>query len=151
MTTDLRVTQSETGIWDFSLDENGDLANGDFLDTSITYAILGEKRASPSEVPISQNRRGWNGNEGKSFENGSKIWLFHQSRLTRSVLSDLESEALSALNYFIVNNAATEITANALFQNQGVTLEIKIFTPPNHKLKQDSLNSGKTQVYKRGY
>ena len=126
MTTDIRIEQNANGIWDFNLNTQGDLDNGDFLDSSLLYAILGERRASPSEVPISQNRRGWIGNDGKNFENGSKLWLFEQSRLTRSVLNDIQSAALDALNYLIDDGLATNIEATATIQNNIVILKIDI-------------------------
>ena len=131
MTTDLRIIQSKTGIWDFNLNSNGDLENGDFFDSSITYAILGERRASESEVLISENRRGWIGNEGKDFENGSKIWLFEQARLTRSILNDIQSAALDALEYFVEDGIATRITATAFLQNGSAVLSINIFVSPS--------------------
>ena len=71
MTTDIRFTQAANGIWDISLDSNGDITNGDFLDTSLLYALLGERRATEYEVPISSTRRGWIGNENKTFKNVS--------------------------------------------------------------------------------
>ena len=131
MVTDIRVTQAANGIWDFNLDSNGDLDNGDFFDSSITYAILGERRASESEVLISQNRRGWIGNEGKDFENGSKIWLFEQARLTRSILNDIQSAALDALEYFVEDGIATRITASASLQNGAAVLFVQIFVSPS--------------------
>ena len=131
MTTDVRITQAATGIWDLSLNSEGDLENGDFLDSSLLYAILGERRASESEVPISENRRGWIGNEGKLFENGSKIWLFEQSRLTRSILNDIQSAALDALSYLIDDGLATNVETTATIQNRVVILQVDIFVTPS--------------------
>lgn len=131
MTNDLKVNQQDNGIWDLSLTSSGDLEGCDCFDASITYAILGERRASESEVLISQNRRGWIGNEGKIFENGSKIWLFEQSRLTRTILNDIQSSALDALNYLVDDGMATRITAEATLRSGSVNLSIQIFISPS--------------------
>ena len=127
MTTDIRFTQAANGIWDISLDSNGDITNGDFLDTSLLYALLGERRATESEVPISSSRRGWIGNENKTFENGSKLWLFEQARITRSVLNDIQTTALDALSYLVNDGLAVNVTADAALSNGAVTLTINIF------------------------
>lgn len=131
MTTDVSIDQNAIGIWDLSLNSQGDLNNGDFLDSSLLYAILGERRASASEVPISENRRGWIGNEGKTFENGSKIWLFEQARLTRSILNDIQSAALDALSYLVDDGLATNVQSTATLQNGFVALEINISVSPS--------------------
>lgn len=127
MTTDIRITQNALGVWDFNLTPEGDLDNGDFLDSSITYALLGEQRASISEVAIAEHRRGWIGNEGADFENGSKIWIYHQSRLTRTTINGIKDAALSALNYFVSDGIATKIDVDVLIENNSLLLKVDIF------------------------
>lgn len=125
MTDEIVLRQNALGIWDFQI-ENGDILLADNLDSVLVYALLGEQRAVESEVSISSRRRGWIGNEGETFENGSKLWLFEQARITRSVLNDIQATALNALNYLVQNNLVTNIQAIALLQNNQVILDITI-------------------------
>ena len=116
MTTDVLMTQTGN-LWDLSLDEKGDLANGDFFDSSLLY----------SEVPVSSQRRGWIGNENSDFENGSKIWLFEQARNTRSNLNSLQSLAFNALKWMIEDGILVNIEVTASATRDGTTLQIDLF------------------------
>lgn len=125
-TTDIVVRQSNN-IWDLVLDEKGDLANDDFFDSSLIYSILGERRASASEVPESNLRRGWIGNEDQDFENGSKVWLFEQARITRRVLNGIQSAAFNGLNWLIDDGILINVEVAAVLKDGIVSLEITLF------------------------
>lgn len=130
MTTDILMRKNGEGIYDIELDEDGDIANGDFFDTSLLYSLLGERRALPAEVPSSRRRRGWIGNEFSDYENGSKLWLYEQSKLTRTVLNDLQSESLLALEWLIDDDFAIgTISSKAVVSNTGVGVLISIQRP----------------------
>lgn len=115
MTTDAVLTDD----FDIIIDENGDILTDDFFDTSILYSIFGERRASASEVVEPQLRRGWIGNDD-DFENGSKVWLLSQARLTRSNLNRLESEIRSALQWLVDDGYAVAIGRITVDLNNGV-------------------------------
>lgn len=109
MTTDAVLTvDPTTQLYDFALDENGDIKTDDFFDTSLLYSLFGERRASPDEVVEPQLRRGWIGNSD-DFENGSKIWLLSQARLTRDTLNRLQDEAEKALQWLVDDGLAVSI------------------------------------------
>ena len=127
MTTDVRIIQSSSSLWDLTLDSSGDLDSGDFFDSSLAYSLLGERRASPSEVPTSSRRRGWIGNEGQGFENGSKLWLYEQSRLTRSTLNAIQSEAVDALLWLVEEGYAVNVQAFASLSGGNIVLEVFIY------------------------
>ena len=127
MTTDVLVTQEISGYYDLSLNEQGDLANGDFFDSSILYSIFGERRASASEVAIAERRRGWIGNVGKDFENGSKIWLYFQARLTRDVMNGIKTEALKSLQWLVDDDYLERIDADVVLQNGVVNLIVVLY------------------------
>ncbi len=106
-TTDAKLSLNTLGFVDFTLDSSGDIATEDFFDTSIVMSLFAEKRASNSEVPESRRRRGWIGNESTpNFENGSKIWLFEQSKLTRTTLNEIETAAQDGLKWLIEDGIA---------------------------------------------
>lgn len=121
------VTEFVTVDFDISFDTDGDILTDDFFDTSLLYSLLGERRADPSEVVEPQLRRGWIGSENKDFENGSKLWLFEQARVTRSNLNRIEDEARKALQWLVDDGfvvSVDEVTATV--KNGKITLEIVI-------------------------
>ena len=127
MTTDavLRV-DPVSGFYDFSLDEYGDIETADFFDTAILYSILGERRASASEMVEPQSRRGWLGNNSH-FENGSKLWLYSQARLTRDNLNRIQDEAKKCLQWMVDDGLAVSIgQIKASVSNGWVLLDIPI-------------------------
>ena len=122
MTTDAVLTTD----YDFQIDTNGDIKTADFFDTSILYSLFGERRANGDEVIEPQRRRGWIGN-GPDFENGSKLWLFEQSRLTRDILNRIEDEARKALQWLVDDGYAVAIDNTvANVSNGQVVLEVTI-------------------------
>ena len=109
MTTDAILNvDSVTKAYDFTLDSNGDISNADFFDTAILYSLFGERRASGSEVVEARFRRGWIGN-ADDFENGSKLWLFSQARLTRDILNRIQDEAKKSLEWLVEDDLAVSI------------------------------------------
>jgi phage gp46-like protein len=126
MTTDVQFFLGTDNTYDLGIDENGDLANGDFFDTSLLYSILGERRATESEVPQSEFRRGWIGNEFQDFENGSKVWLFEQSRATRTVLNGINTAVFNGLSWLIEDQLLRNITVNSTLENQSIMVEVQL-------------------------
>lgn len=121
------VTAATTKVYDITIDSNGDILTDDFFDTSLLYSLFGERRADPSEVVEPQLRRGWIGSEEKDFENGSKLWLFEQARLTRTNLNRIEDEARKSLQWLIDDDFLVSIDeVNATVKNGNVSLEIII-------------------------
>jgi phage gp46-like protein len=108
MTTDavLEVNES-TGQYDIIFNEDGDIETQDFFDTAILYSLFGERRASPDEVVEPKRRRGWIGNE--DFENGSKLWLLEQARITRETLNRAQYEASTGLEWLVEDGFAVSI------------------------------------------
>lgn len=128
MTTDvLMCKEAGASIYTLSINDEGDLTSGDFFDSSLLYSIFGEKRASASEVVVSEQRRGWIGNEGKDFENGSKIWLFRQARLTRTNINGLRSAIFNSLQWLIAQNFLKNITVSVTIDKGAVIAEIILF------------------------
>ncbi len=113
--------------FDISFDSDGDILTDDFFDTSLLMSLLGERRADPSEMVEPQLRRGWIGNEGKEFENGSKLWIFEQARVTRTNLNRIEDEVRKALQWLVEDGLAVSVDEVTTTVKSGiVTLEIVI-------------------------
>lgn len=131
--TDAVLTKSGPvpGVWDFTLDDAGGINTDDFFDTALLMSIFAERRASASEVPNSQQRRGWIGNESNAdgFEIGSKVWLFEQARLSHDTFNGITSAATDGLQWLIDDGFAINIVVNTLLISGTVTLQIDIFRP----------------------
>lgn len=128
--TDAALTEVD-GVYDISISDDGDIESSEFFDSYILMALFCEQRASETEIPISRNRRGWIGNESTpGFQIGSKLWLFEQGRLTRSLLNSISSAAKIALEQMVVDGFAKSVNANAIVNNAGgVDLLITIERP----------------------
>lgn len=94
--------------FDIRIDDTGDIETADFFDTAILYSLFGERRAAADEVVDAQLRRGWIGNDA-DFENGSKLWLLSQARLTRNNLNRIEDEAKKGLQWLVDDGFAVAI------------------------------------------
>lgn len=115
--------------YDISIDDTGDIKTQDFFDTAILVSLFTDRRASASEVPISQNRRGWIGNEffEDNFEIGSKLWLFEQSALTQDTINGIQDVAKAALKWLVDDGYAVRIEVEVIKGNTSVSLEVDIF------------------------
>lgn len=126
MTTDVATTEGADGIYDWDITPEGDFETGDFFDSSLLYSILGERRASSSEVANAYRRRGWIGNENNDYENGSKIWLYEQSKLTRTIMGLVESESQVAVQWLLDDEFAKTISSRIIFVPNGLAIELTI-------------------------
>lgn len=135
---DAVLRKDNEGIYDISIDGNGDIETKDSFDTLILMSLFCEQRASESEVPEPQRRRGWIGNESTpGFEIGSKIWLFEQSRIDRNTLNGIETAADQAIeNEMINDNIADSVSSRATTTKNGtISLEVLI-TRPNSQVEK---------------
>lgn len=114
MTTDVRL-DNKKGYYDIAWNNSGDIDTDETLDTAILMSIFEEARATSSEVPASQRRRGWIGNETTpSFEQGSKAWEFEQERATGSILAELG---------VVINNSLIKLV------DEGIAVSVNVLTP----------------------
>lgn len=119
MTTDVILTD-EKGYYDFTWTDEGDISTAQALDTAIKMSIFEEVRATAQEIPTSNQRRGWIGNESTpEFEQGSKSWLFEQERLTGTVLAELGVVIRNGLQWLIDDDIAVSVIVEEPFLSQG--------------------------------
>ena len=116
--------------FDFDIDDDGDLRTDDFFDTSLIVSLFTDARANASEVVEPQLRRGWIGNEfTPGFEMGSKLWLFHQARLTTDTTNRMVTVTQESLQWLIDQNYAIEVETEVAFDTQRVLLDVTITRP----------------------
>lgn len=128
MTTDIIVNTTK-GYYDFDWTESGDFSTNQTLDTYILIALFEEVRATSTEIPQANLRRGWLGNESTpDFQQGSKAWLFEQERITGSRLAELGVVIRNALQPLIDDGLAVNIDVETPFLKDGkVSVFINLF------------------------
>lgn len=99
--TDIQFDPSPNGYLDLTLDDSGDLTKLNSFDTAIQLSIFCERRASETEVPEADRRRGWIGNINQPVEYGSKLWLLYQARLTADTNNRARDYLEQALQWFV--------------------------------------------------
>ena len=143
-----------TLLYDINIDAQGDIETADFFDTSILYSIFGERRANKDEVLDARYRRGWIGSEGKDFENGSKVWLFEQSRITATNLARIADEVKKSLQWLVDDGLAVSlivesVTVDTKRNKLVLTLDIRRSADKVERRFFDLWdNTGKPRVFK---
>lgn len=99
--TDVALTRTDAGYYDVSIGDDGDVVKTDSFDTALMLSIFCDRRASESEVPEPQHRRGWIGNMFGQVEYGSKLWLLYQARLTNNNVNRARGYLEQALSWLV--------------------------------------------------
>lgn len=118
MSLDIAWEKSK-GYYDISFTD-GDYTTTTFLDTAVYMSLYIDKRASSSEVPNPQLRRGWWGNKVSAYPNydiGSKFWLLQQARLNQDTLNLLKTYSYDCLKWLIDDGKVDRIDTNATSLN----------------------------------
>lgn len=124
---DVVLKKDPNGVFDISFDSEGDIDTSDFLDTSLLRTIYGQRRAFSSEVPVPEMRRGWIGNATRSFEDGSKVWLYEQAKLTRTTINGVRDELNIALSWLLDFDAALSYDVQVSIDSEiKMTAEISV-------------------------
>jgi phage gp46-like protein len=117
-------------LYDFKIDDSGDIETEDQLDTAILVSLFTDRRANSAQIVKPQARRGWVGDlETPEDLYGSMLWLFEQSRLTAVVASKIGSFGQACLQWMLRDSIATEVSARAIVRAQRVDLKIDIKKP----------------------
>ena len=148
--TDAVLNRLENQYFDFAIAENGDIEQLDFYDTAVLVSIYEHKRASSSEVLLPEQRRGWIGNESTpEFERGSKIWLYEQARLSRTVMNNIINAANESLQWLIDQGFAVGVMSDVKLESGKIFLVIQIQRPDSITTNQKLFlwdNSGVTEA-----
>jgi len=108
------------GTFDIQIDDEGDILTRDFFDTSLLMSVYCERRALESEMPASDQRRGWIGNqETPDFEIGSKLWLWYQARMNADTANGITTALNNALKWLVDDNFAINYDVQTSFTNAG--------------------------------
>jgi phage gp46-like protein len=131
---DVKLIQDDEGIWDISLDENGQLVLDEGFETTVRLSLVGERRATSGEVSTPEHRGGWIGNllaDVAGFEQGSKNWILRQSRLTDETTATAKNYSRDALNWMTEDGLANTIEVTAIQNGSRIIAEINIDGSPS--------------------
>lgn len=125
---DVEITQVSAGYYDLSITD-GDFTKVDNFNTALQLSFIGsDRRASATEEPIPQLRRGWIGNQYLTVEYGSKLWLLYQARLTNETVNRAKTYCQQAVDW-IVNLGyahAIVVTTERDLKYNSLTAKVKI-------------------------
>jgi len=133
------VLSDDTSLeyYDLELTDLGDITSADGYASQILVSIFGQRRAKSYEVGEPRYRRGWWGNTlyADGHEDGSRLWLLEQSRLTQGILRLAEQYTLESLQWMRSDLDIKDIqaTATAKLQNNApvVVLDIRLIRNTN--------------------
>lgn len=133
MAVDIKINKTNT-IWDISF-TNGDLTSTNSLDTAVLMSLYTDARASNSEVPEIQRRRGWWGNIVSNYPDyqiGSKLWLLYQARLNQNTLNLVKTYIYNCLSWMIDDGYITNIGIDTeATSNEGILVGIVLSISQN--------------------
>lgn len=123
---DIKLFRDQHNCYDIDINEDGDIAQEFGYDTAILLSLFMEMRASTSEQPVPELRRGWWGNlnnNDQTDEWGSKIWLHNQARSTTEALEANIGFAQQSLNWMIEDSHCQSITFDGRLTLEGQALD----------------------------
>lgn len=118
--TDIDIEKNVLGYYDFTITDAGDFQTTDGFDTAIKMTLMCERRASASQVPAPQFRRGWIGNLQLGyalFEIGSLLWLLSQARAIQNTLNDAITFTNTAFQWMIDDGYLERVETNSEYLN----------------------------------
>ena len=118
---DLKLVKNKTiaadnDLWDLEIANDGDLSLEYGFDTNLILSLFCERRASSYEVPLPWMRRGWWGNtihDDRTHEDGSKLWLLDQSRLTVGIVNLAKTYSEDALKWLVRDGHVEKVEVEA--------------------------------------
>jgi phage gp46-like protein len=126
---DITLEQNERTYFDIDF-ENSDLKTTQGFATALKISLMAERRASVSEIPAPEKRRGWWGNEAAGFgefEIGSKLWLLNQARTTQLTLNNAITFSNNGLQWFIDDNYLDKVQVRTAYdQTKALLLHVDL-------------------------
>lgn len=110
---------------------NGDFVGDEGLETAVLLSLFTDQRVDSSELPPGlTDKRGWWGDMFPNVQGdqiGSKLWVLDRSKTTDETLAAIETNALNALNWMLVDGVASSVSVTASYNtDKSVSLVIEI-------------------------
>lgn len=128
MARDIKLIQDSNGDWDIDF-ENGDFKLTSGLDTALYMSVLGEARASSSQVKEATLRRGHFTNifnQVEDYQVGSLLWLYiDQARNTEANASLAQNAVNKGLSWMLEDDILTDVITNIQRSGTNMTIDIE--------------------------
>jgi len=129
---DIAVFQDTFGEFDIRFGTDGDFEKTQGFDTAIAISLFGKRRATPAEVPVATRREGWWGNLAslvEDFENGSKLWLLQQERLTNETVNKAKDFVNKSLSWLTEQGFAVNIETDVSVVDGRLLIDVQLERP----------------------
>lgn len=131
MARDIKFIQDSDGYWDIDF-ENGDFKWTEGLDTAMYMSVLGEKRASQSQVKEPILRRGHFTNIFNEIENyqvGSLLWLYIDQSVNSASNATLAKSAIDdGLSWMIDDSILLDVETQIVRNGTLMTINIELIS-----------------------
>jgi len=129
---DIAVFQDTFGQFDIRFGSNGDFETVQGFDTAIAISLFGKRRATAAEVPVATRREGWWGDLAslvEDFENGSKLWLLQQERLTNETVNQAKDFTNKSLSWLTEQGFAVNIETDVSVIDGRLLIDVQLERP----------------------
>ncbi len=127
--TDIKLITENGRDFDIQLSSTGDLIADTGYNNALLVSFGTDARALPNQVPNSENRRGWWGNQfNQTLINdiGSQLWILETRAKNKANLNEGEALIKQAFNWLVEEGRATRIVVKGKELSQGYSFEIKL-------------------------
>jgi len=134
MLSDILFSLTPDDYYDITFNSWGDFTLTQGFETALAMSVFCEQKASASEVPKIELRRGWWGNKVGDFDNyeiGSKLWLLEQARNTLSTLNLTKTYAANCLQWMVDDGHIDKIDVDANFIVDGINISVTLYRMQN--------------------
>ena len=127
--TDIALNKKNSLFFDFEF-ADGDFVSIDGFENALLMSMFCQKRASASQVPTPQNRRGWWGNEAlglTDYNIGSTLWILSQAREDLLTLKDAKTFTEDSAKWFLEDGFLDEVRVVTSYKRINGLRALEIF------------------------
>ena len=122
------IVAGSAGDW---VAQNGDLADGDDLDTAVYIGLFSDRLARADDDFDGTDRRGWWGDAGQDYDIGSRLWLLYRRELSWEVAGRAEDYAQEALQWLMDDSIVAQVSVSTRIIYPRTLILMVVLTRPD--------------------
>ena len=122
------IVAGSAGDW---VAQNGDLADGDDLDTAVYISLFSDRLARADDDFDGADRRGWWGDAGQDYDIGSRLWLLYRRELSWEVAGRAEDYAQEALQWLMDDSIVAQVSVSTRIIYPRTLILMVVLTRPD--------------------
>ncbi|EPQ6910164.1 phage GP46 family protein [Citrobacter freundii] len=122
------IVAGSAGDW---VAQNGDLADGDDLDTAVYISLFSDRLARADDDFDGTDRRGWWGDAGQDYDIGSRLWLLYRRELSWEVAGRAEDYAQEALQWLMDDSIVAQVSVSTRIIYPRTLILMVVLTRPD--------------------